>query len=118
MTQSIDHGASGSAKTRSQSEADTTRRPGVVTAARWFFAVMTATALGFLAATFAGAGWRAGLAAATFTVLALIGGLVIAIDMLLSRRLAACREYYFAGQLDGWMRGWNGQPPEVAEPRL
>jgi hypothetical protein len=32
--------------------------------------------------------------------------------------LADRQEYYRRGQLDGWMRGWRGQEPDVDDPLL
>lgn len=48
----------------------------------------------------------------TFIILAAIGGALLVIRRMLSTR----QDYYRAGQLDGWMRGWNGQPPENHTP--
>lgn len=119
MTQMIDreHRAGGSQPDTSDDPA-TNRRPGVVTAARIVFGAMMTCSLGCLCVTFALDNWRWALAAATFATFSLLAGVVIAIDMLLTARMSTCRQYYFAGQLDGWMRGWNGQPPEIQEPPL
>lgn len=32
--------------------------------------------------------------------------------------LASRQDFYRRGQLDGWMRGWRGQEPEVDDPIL
>ena len=89
-------------------------RPKLVLAVRCFVGVMTFIAGGFLIAAFTFADWRSALAAATFFILAVLGGVVLTIDALLADR----HEFYRRGQLDGWMRGWRGQEPEVDDPLM
>jgi hypothetical protein len=52
-------------------------------------------------------------AASCFVLSGLAGGL-ICINAILADR----REFYRRGQLDGWMKGWRGQEPEVDDPLL
>lgn len=51
-------------------------------------------------------------ASATLVILGGIGGALLVLQALLTSRQA----YYRRGMLDGWMRGWNGQPPEANVP--
>jgi len=54
------------------------------------------------------------IAAATAVILAVAGGsLLVAESMLASRQ-----EFYQRGQLDGWIKGWSGQPTDVTDPLL
>lgn len=47
-------------------------------------------------------------------VLAGIGGALLCVRAWMSGQAAAYRQ----GELDGWVRGWNGQPPETQTPGL
>jgi len=112
MTQTIHHG------TRRHSleplDEAVRHRPCIVTVARWFFGLMGLMTLATLLPAFTLDSWRWALAASTFAILALFGGLVIAIDMLMADR----REFYQRGQLDGWYRGYRMQSPEIDDPLL
>jgi hypothetical protein len=114
MTQSIDAGTRARALTPPGSESVTIGHGPLIIGVRIFTAVTTFTATGFLIAAFTFAGWRSALAAATFSILSIMSGVVLVIDALLADR----REFYQRGQLDGWMRGWRGQEPEVDDPLL
>lgn len=114
MTQIIGRETRGNGPTTSLSESDSRRRPCVVTFARWHFAAMMVIALSFLIAAVAGEGIHCVIGAATFAVLGLLGGVVIAIDMLMADR----RDFYQRGQLEGWYRGYRMQSPEVDDPLL
>lgn len=52
-------------------------------------------------------------AAACFTAAGLCGALLCLHAMLADRQ-----EFFRRGQLDGWMKGWRGQAPEVDDPLL
>lgn len=52
-------------------------------------------------------------AAASFVLSGLAAAIVV-----INRMLADRQEHYRRGQLDGWMRGWRGQEPEVDDPLL
>jgi hypothetical protein len=52
-------------------------------------------------------------AGACLVVAGICGGLIC-----LRAMLAGCQEFYRRGQLDGWMRGWRGQCPDVDDPLL
>lgn len=52
-------------------------------------------------------------AAACFVLAGLSGTLLV-----LRAMLADCQEFYRRGQLDGWMKGWRGQQPEVDDPLI
>lgn len=116
MTTSIDRDTR--ARARQQPDTDQSRttvdRDHLILGVRLFTAGMVLMALGWLIAAFTFAGWRSALAAATFFILAVLGGVVLVLDALLASR----REFYQRGQLDGWMRGWRGQQPEVDDPLL
>jgi hypothetical protein len=114
MTQHITAETRAAALAPPGSKSDTVSRSGLILGVRLFTAFMTLKALGFLISAFTFAGWRSALAAATFFILAVLGGLVLTIDCLLAER----QEFYRRGQLDGWMRGWRGQEPEIDDPLL
>jgi hypothetical protein len=59
-------------------------------------------------------GLRFSMFGATFLLIAAICGGLICFNAMLADR----QEYYRRGQLDGWMRGWRGQEPEVDDPLL
>lgn len=82
---------------------------------------------GYTGINLAAAAIQGGLAAAgdEYDVYLMVGGvgcLVMASLgwglLCLKRMLSHREEYYRQGQLDGWIRGWNGQPPEVTAPGL
>lgn len=52
-------------------------------------------------------------AAACFVLAGLASALLV-----LRAMFADCQEFYRRGQLEGWHRGWNGQPPETSDPLL
>jgi hypothetical protein len=52
--------------------------------------------------------------AATSFMLAGMASVVLCVHAMLADR----QEYYRRGQLDGWMRGWRGQEPDVDDPLL
>ncbi len=75
--------------------------------------------LGFVGAAsmawaFATHEWRAALLGTTLMLLAGMGATVLCLRAM----LAARQEFYRRGQLDGWRRGWTGEPPEVSDPLL
>lgn len=52
--------------------------------------------------------------AASCFVLSGLSGALICVNAILADR----EEFYRRGQLDGWMKGWRGQEPEVNDPLL
>lgn len=58
--------------------------------------------------------WHYALAAATLAMMAAMGAALLAGNAMLADR----QDFYRRGQLDGWMRGWRGQEPDVDDPLL
>jgi uncharacterized membrane protein len=114
MTQSIDRETRARAASPAGSEPVTITRNRLIVGVRCFVGLMVLKAMAFLIAAFAFAGWRSALAAATFFILAVLGGVVLTIDALLASR----SDFYQRGQLDGWYRGYRMQPPELDDPLL
>jgi hypothetical protein len=114
VTQSIDARTRAKATTPPESESDIISRSRLVVGVRVFTGATTTAGLGMLLHVFTYTDWRSGLAAATFFILAVLGGSILTIDALLAER----REFYQRGQLDGWMQCLHGQPPEVDDPLL
>lgn len=56
--------------------------------------------------------WRVALTGSTLAILAAIGGGVLCLNLVIADR----QEFYRRGVLDGWMRGWRGQPPDIDDP--
>ena len=52
-------------------------------------------------------------ACAWFVMTGIGAGLLVTQSMVADRT-----EFYRRGQLDGWMRGWRGQEPDVDDPLL
>lgn len=52
--------------------------------------------------------------AGAFFVLSGIAVAVLCVEAMLAER----QEFYRRGQLDGWMRGWRGQEPDVDDPLM
>jgi hypothetical protein len=59
-------------------------------------------------------GLSALIVSCTAFVIAAIGSSLLVFNSI----LPSCREYYRRGHLEGWMRGWRGQPPENDVPGL
>jgi hypothetical protein len=81
----------------------------------WCFTVSTGLiGVAAMSWAFAYVEWRTALTGATLLILSGAGGVVLCLRAL----LAARQKVYQRGQLDGWMRGWRGQDPEVTDPLL
>lgn len=79
------------------------------------FTVVTAMAgVGCLATAFSLNEWRTAMVGSTLTVVSAIGASLWCASTLLADR----RTFYQRGHLEGWMRGWRGQEPEVKDPLL
>lgn len=91
------------------------RRDWQVIGVRVFTAINALAGVGLGATDLAGGGGvhLTGPAMAAF-ILATIGAAVL----ILLSQIASRREFWQRGQLDGWIRGWNGQAPEVHDPLL
>jgi hypothetical protein len=114
MTRSIDAGTRARALTPPGPEPIAIGHGPLITGVRIFSVVSVVVSIGFFSAAVAYDNWRWALAAATVLNFAVMGGVVLAIDAMFNGR----REFYQRGQLDGWMRGWRGQEPEVDDPLL
>jgi hypothetical protein len=82
---------------------------------RWvrvFTTLTTGFAVVLLTTAFLLGHWHVALAGTTVALLAAAGGVVLCVNAILADR----QEFWRRGQLDGWMRGWRGQEPEVDDP--
>lgn len=91
-----------------------TRWPRLVQTLRVFACAMFTTGLVFLVVAFVFGDWHWALAASTFFGLWGHAVTVLCIEALMASRA----KYYEHGELAGWYRGWNGQPPEVTNSVL
>lgn len=115
MTQSIDRATREKAATPPGSE-PVTPEPRTMIAAVAGVAALTAIAgVALGVADLAGHGnVHLVVPAMTCFVLAGLSSAVLAIHHMLADR----QEFYRRGQLDGWMKGWRGQEPDVDDPLL
>lgn len=115
MTRSIERDTVRRAREKEYAQLVSSRRgPRAITAAKIAtgVAVVACAAFGSAAAVSASHHVQLLVGAATCAVLSAIGGAVLAMNTVLANR----RDYYRQGQLDGWIRGWRGQPPEADVP--
>ena len=116
MTQSIDRTTREKALRPPEVVAASTRKTSPLTIATWAFTVTMSLLCVALAAIQLATVHDLYLAiyAATCGVMASIGGAVLAIKAM----FVGDAEHYRRGHLDGWMRGWRGQEPEIHDPFL
>lgn len=116
MTTSIDHDTQDLEAPRASRAQGRSRRPGaLITAVRCFTVAAALAGTGLTVADLAGDGavHLVAAAATSFLLSGMAGGVWIVHAMLADRQ-----EFYRRGQLDGWMKGWRGQPPDVDDPLL
>jgi hypothetical protein len=121
MPQMIDEGSAELTADQTRPESDTSSRNQIVSRVRWFTGTALVAGLICLVCAFAHGDWRYALAATGFILLAGIGGAVLCIDAIIcdfKTILAERQEFYRRGQLDGWMKGWRGQEPDVDDPLM
>ena len=115
MTTSIDRATRDRAKLPSAQQRPTVGRCRLLIGVRIFAAVTAAAGVGLGVADLTmGRSVTLIAAAVTCVLLAALAGTVLVLDALLADR----QEFYRRGQLDGWMRSWHGQPPEMDDPLL
>lgn len=115
MTQSIDDRTRAKALTSSAPQRPAGKQSRLIIGVRIFAAVTAAAGVGLGVADMT-ADHNVPLTAAAVTciLLAALAGTVLVIDAMLADR----QKFYRRGQLDGWHRGWSGEPPEVDDPLL
>lgn len=114
MTLSIDRDTRQRALTKAAAGPDMIGRMRLVAGIRWFTVTTSGAAVGCLVACFTHGGVHIMIAAATLCVVSSISGALWCGHALLADRL----DFYQRGQLDGWIRGWRGQEPEVDDPLI
>jgi hypothetical protein len=113
MTLSIDNDRLGSATPPATSDNGHPLSHSRLTRGVQIFTVTAALAgTGCLAFAFSRDEWRSALIGSTLIILSAIGASVWVAGMVLADR----QDFYHRGLLDGWMRGWRGQPPDVDDP--
>lgn len=115
MTMSIDHDARAKTLRGDGAEAVIDHgRSRLALFVGWGAGVLATVGALCMAWAFTTEEWRVALLGTTLLLLAGMGGTVLC----LRRFLADRQEFYQRGQLDGWMRGWRGQEPEVFDPLM
>jgi hypothetical protein len=87
----------------------------MILAVRVFLGAALAAGIGMGVGDVAGSGHVHLVAPAA--VCFMLSGLAATI-LIVHAMLADRQEFYRRGQLDGWMRGWRGQEPEVDDPLI
>lgn len=114
MTLSIDADTRRRASTPLTSKSDKIGRMRLAAGVRWFTVTAAVASIACIVAAVIDRDLPTELAASTLCVVCAIGGALWVGNALLADRL----DFYQRGQLDGWMRGWRGQEPEVDDPLL
>jgi hypothetical protein len=115
MTLSIDRETRAKAAAPAGSEPVTREPHAMITAVACVAAVTVIAGVALGVADLAGhGGIHLVMPAMTCFVLAGLSSAVLVIHTMLADR----QEFYRRGQLDGWMRGWRGQEPDVDDPLL
>lgn len=115
MTQSIERTTRERARRTPDAEPVIAKRPKLIVGVWCFTVGMTVLAVALTVAQLTVVdSVHLAIYAATCAVLAAIGGAVLSFRAMLAGR----QEFYRRGHLDGWMRGWRGQEPEVDDPIL
>lgn len=115
MTQSISRRTRERAIRGRGAEPVTAGRDRTIIGVRLFTAVALTAGIGLGVTDLAGHG-QIHLVGASLTCFILAG--ISAALLILLMTLADAGEFYRQGQLNGWMRGWRGQEPEVDDPLL
>jgi hypothetical protein len=115
MTTSIDRDAREHAvRTPEAADSDPGRSAMIMRGVRVFTAMAGAASIALVAVGIAQPSIHTSVAAAAALLLAAAGGSLLVAESMLADR----QEFYRRGQLEGWRRGWNGEPPEVDDPLL
>jgi hypothetical protein len=114
MTQSI-LPRSDSRTDRTEAAPEPPGRSHIITGVRICTGVTAATGVASAAVDVASdGGLPALIVSCTAFVIAAIGSSLLVFNAI----LPTCQEYYRRGHLEGWIRGWRGQPPENDGPGL
>lgn len=115
MTQSMEHETRERASRAPMPATPATPRDWQLIGVRIFTGISALAGVGLAAVDLASdGGTHLIIPAATCFIFAAIGGAVL----ILLSQIASRQEFWRRGQLDGWIRGWNGQAPEVHDPLL
>ena len=115
VTSSIDARTRARATNPPPSEPVTGDRARLIFGIRLFTAAGLAAGLGLGVADVAShGGVHLVIPSATCFMLSGLSATILIVHALLADR----QEFYRRGQLDGWMRGWRGQEPEIDDPLL